>query len=440
MTNKKIITKTFFLVIFSLLLFNCQKDDINAAPTPTPTMPTPVPVGVLTPAQAHLKMNRGINMGRSLDLDLSSDVSDRIQEYYFDDFKEAGFTFVRIPIKWEFHISASAPYTIDAAWLARIEKVIDWGLSRGLVIIINSHHDKWFYENYSTGTNTARFDALWTQVAKRFKDKSPNLFFEIINEPKGLTVTNSNELNARILSIIRVDNPTRIVIYSGNDYTGKDTMKAAKIINDKYLIATYHDYTPFDSTLNGTGTWGTDADIATMKTRFADAGNWSKQYNMPVYLGEFGTVGKWGEANRKPWYRTYVEEAIKNNISFSVWHDFGDFSVYFPNNAKGSRWNYLQDIVIYAHPFSATALAANLTGSKSIRVVWSNRTTSLSWNKLQRHSGDGNFQTIADLGTSAAEYTDVNIVTGSKYTYRVISELSSDKKEVHSASVDIIGG
>lgn len=312
-------------------------------------IPNPNPSDALTPSAAHLKMTRGINMGRSLELD-NNGTPDRIKEYFFDDFKAAGFDFIRIPIKWEFHTQTTAPYTVDASWLDRVEQVIDWGLERGFIIIINSHHDKWFYENYGVGNNNARFDAIWTQVANRFKDKSENLFFEIINEPKGLTRTNSDALNARILAIIRENNPTRIVVYSGNDYSGKAAMMAAKIPNDDYIIATFHDYTPWDFSLNGTGTWGTTVQQDVVKAIFKEVSDWSKLHNIPVYIGEFGSVNKAPQESREKLYKAFVEEAIRNNIAFSVWHDFGDFGIYLPNNTAGNRWNFVKDIIINTNP------------------------------------------------------------------------------------------
>lgn len=34
------------------------------------------------------------------------------------------------------------------------------------------------------------------------------------------------------------------------------------------------------------------------------------------------------------------------NIAFSVWQDFGNFGVYFPNNVAESRWDFVKDIII----------------------------------------------------------------------------------------------
>jgi len=90
------------------------------------------------------------------------------------------------------------PYTIDKAFLDRVEQVVDWSLSRGFVTIINSHHDDWIKEDYNG--NIERFEKIWEQIAERFKNKSENLLFEIMNEPFGnITDEQIDDMNSRIL-------------------------------------------------------------------------------------------------------------------------------------------------------------------------------------------------------------------------------------------------
>ena len=57
--------------------------------------------------------------------------------------KEAGFNAVRIPVRWQCHITNAQAMSIDKAWLARVKEVVDWCLSNDLKVIINTHHDKW---------------------------------------------------------------------------------------------------------------------------------------------------------------------------------------------------------------------------------------------------------------------------------------------------------
>lgn len=156
----------------------------------------------LTPHDAIKQMTKGINLGNTHEPPTEAGWNNpKAQEYYFDLYKEAGFTFVRIPVRWENYTGTSFPYTVSKAWLDRIEEVSDWGLARGLYIIINAHHDEWIMKNYSSQVNRDRFDSIWSQVATRFRNKSDRLILEILNEPNGpITKAQNDDMHKRVLS------------------------------------------------------------------------------------------------------------------------------------------------------------------------------------------------------------------------------------------------
>jgi hypothetical protein len=70
------------------------------------------------------------------------------------------------------------------------------------------------------------------------------LLFEVINEPYPLSLANVNDLNARTIQTIRKTNPTRIVLFSGNNYSNSDELVAATIPSDNFIIGYYHSYDP----------------------------------------------------------------------------------------------------------------------------------------------------------------------------------------------------
>ena len=152
----------------------------------------------ITPHEAIKQMQKGINLGNTFEPPREGEWGNpTTQEYFFDIYKNSGFDCVRIPVRWDNYTGKTAPYTVSSAWMNRIEQVVDWGLKRGLFIVINTHHDDWIKSSY-TETNKARFDSIWSQIAVRFKDKPEKLIFEIINEPHGLTQANNNDLHARV--------------------------------------------------------------------------------------------------------------------------------------------------------------------------------------------------------------------------------------------------
>ncbi|MCF6357852.1 MAG: glycoside hydrolase family 5 protein, partial [Draconibacterium sp.] len=112
----------------------------------------------LTPQEAIVQMQKGINLGNTHEPPTEAGWNNpKAEEYYFDMYKEEGFDLVRIPVRWDNYTGKTPPYKVETAWLNRIEEVVDWGLERGLFIIINSHHDNWIKDNYSEA-NQARFD------------------------------------------------------------------------------------------------------------------------------------------------------------------------------------------------------------------------------------------------------------------------------------------
>ncbi len=375
----------------------------------------------LTPDQALVEMGRGINLGNTLEPPREGAWNNGpAQEYYFDDYRAAGFSTVRIPVRWDEHTAGSAPFAVQASWMDRVEQVVDWGLARDLIIIINGHHEDWLKQNYANADVRARYDSIWSQIATRFRNKSDRLLFEIINEPFGMTRSEVDDLNARILGIIRRSNPTRIVIYSGNEWSGADQMMAAAIPNDDYLMAYYHSYDPWSFAGEGQGTWGTDSDRATLASRFRQVADWSAATSIPVMISEFGAVRQTDFNSRMAHYAAYVEGALSNNIAFQVWDDGGNFGIY----QRGARgWNDVKDILVKAYPDGPTKIQAGVESDSVVTLSWESRASHFSAIRVERRSGESAlFEEVARVEPSSTQYADSTVSGGLTYYYRVVAE------------------
>src|SRR5688500_20173814 len=75
-----------------------------------------------------MTLRGGINMGDMLEAPNEGDWGLTVPGEYFDLIKEAGFDFVRLPVRWNAYAQESAPYTIGPTFFARIEIVIGWAL------------------------------------------------------------------------------------------------------------------------------------------------------------------------------------------------------------------------------------------------------------------------------------------------------------------------
>ncbi len=337
------------------------------------------------------------------------------KEYYFDDYKSAGFDVVRIPVRWDKHTQTSAPFSVTSSWMDRVEQVVDWGLSRGLFIILNAHHDDWIKQNYSE-TNKERLDSIWSQISVRFQNKSEKLFFEMFNEPYGLNATQVDDMNKRLLSIIRKTNQTRIVIYSGSGWSSLSDMINAKILNDEYIMAYYHSYDPWDFAGLGQGAWGSTSNINQIKNNFQRAGNWAKTNNIPVMISEFGAVQKCDYNSRMLHYATYVEEATKNNIPFMVWDNGGDFGIYNRNNRT---WPEVKDILIHSSVNGANGLKIKLENESLVTISWNNRSIQILNNLIERKINNNQFDSLSILDGTTNSFSDTTISSNNTYYYRI---------------------
>jgi Endoglucanase len=385
----------------------------------------------LTPQQAVKLMPRGINIGNSLDAPNGETTwgNQAITEAQFEDYQSAGFNCIRIPVTWEKHISSSAPYTVDATFMKRVEQVVNWGLKHKLIIILNAHHEE-FIKKYYTDASIARFDSLWSQVATRFRNHPDSLLFEIINEPNPLSESSTNALNARTLSTIRKTNPTRIVFFSGYLWSNSPELLKAVIpsTTDKYLFGYYHSYDPWPFGLEGTGTYGSDAQLSATEQKFKDVAGWSTRNNIPVNLGEFGFVKACEYNSRMCAYGTDVAMAIKYGVPFQAWDDGGYFTIY---NRKNRTWNEIKDILIYVRPESPYKLKIEASQSTNLRISWTNRTAENDSIIVQRKMDTGSFTDLAKIAPDAISYTDQTTQQGKDYYYRLKTHIK-DGTEIQS--------
>lgn len=320
--------------------------------------------GQVTPWEMVERMGKGLNLGNTLEAPDEGDWSAPAEEYYFHDFADAGFTCVRIPIRWTNHMLDSTPYTVDTTWMNRVEEVIDWALDTGLVVIINSHHDdEWLYDAFPK--NIERFEKLWEQIATRFADKPENLVFEIVNEPYfDLSRAEVDTLHSRIFPIIRESNPTRIVIFTGG---GNDTQPRLtnyrvfyhfNIPDDPYVMAYFHYYVPYEYCQLGQGTWGTTAEYQQLINDFTVAKNWSDTKNVPILLGEFGVTRKAHRPSLVKWYEHLTRTAQGFGFAQATWCTGGkdNYATYYRNHAY---WDHqLLNIQTRQFPYSGSVISA----------------------------------------------------------------------------------
>ncbi|WP_327026964.1 cellulase family glycosylhydrolase [Micromonospora sp. NBC_01739] len=282
--------------------------------TPPPTSPpptTPPPTG--DPMAYVAAMQPGWNLGNTFDsvgADETAWGNPRVTEAQLDAIRAQGFNSIRIPVTWSNRHGPAPSYTIDAAWLNRIKEVVGWALGDGFYVMINLHHDswQWIHEMPSNRTTVLnRYNALWTQIAAAFRDASPRLHFESVNEPQFANSSGDaqnaqllHELNVNFHRIVRAsggNNATRMLVLptlhtSSEQARINELTTTLNQLNDRNLIATVHFYGYWPFSVNVAG--GTRFD-ATTQQDLVDA--FDRVYNafvargIPVIIGEYGLLG-----------------------------------------------------------------------------------------------------------------------------------------------------
>ncbi|WP_257215147.1 glycoside hydrolase family 5 protein [Sphingomonas sp. R-74633] len=273
----------------------------SASPTPTPTPSAPVytaKAAFVPTTGISLPIGKCVNMGNHLEAPNEGDWGRAIVDNDFTIIKTAGFNTVRVPVRWSTHALAAAPYTIDAAWMARVRHVVDTARAAGLNVILNVHH----YEEMATApaAHAVRFAEIWKQVAAEFaSEPTASVWFELMNEPNGaLNDTNLQAILAPALANVRATNPTRPVIIGGQGWSGVDSLATVWIPSDPYVVATIHTYDPFAFTHQGATyvtptpplgrVFGSAADYAELNANLAKVQAYMSRTGRSVFVGEYG--------------------------------------------------------------------------------------------------------------------------------------------------------
>ena len=292
-------------------------------------------------------LGRGMNLGNALDAPREGAWGVTLKTEYFQVIKEAGFNSVRIPIRWSAHAQPEPPYTIDPAFLDRVDWAIDQALSRNLFTVINIQH--YWEMDQDPVRHAPRLLALWKQIAARYQVRPQTLFFELFNEPQDkLTDQRWDEILPELLQTIRENNPMRMVIVGPGYWNSLDHLSALQLPrDDRRLIVTFHYYNPFHFThqaqdwlptskaWKGTS-WGTAQERDELRENFEKAAAWARQYQRPLYLGEFGSSENADIEARVLWTRAVAREAEKLDFSWSYWQFCSSFGAY---DTRTGAWN-----------------------------------------------------------------------------------------------------
>lgn len=303
---------------------------------------------------ATIKLGRGINLGNMLDAPKEGDWGVRAEPRFID-LAAANFKHVRVPVRWTNHASPDEAAVLDELFAKRVDNVIDRLLDKNVYVILDMHHyNQLFGDQLHNGEFAVAPDVMetrminiWRQLAERYKDRSPKLIFELLNEPHGkMESEHWNRLLAQTLAVVRVTNPNRIVMVGPTSYNAPKDLFKLRLPKDRNLIVQVHTYEPFNFTHQGvsflpmklpTGVKCCDQIQRAKIVEVMDTAiKWSQTSGYPVYLGEFGAYQKADDTSRAEYARIVRSVAEARSIPWAYWEFASSFGIFEP---KTNTWN-----------------------------------------------------------------------------------------------------
>jgi len=369
------------LLLLSIFALGCSdsEDPESSSQTP-PEEETPVEaanidipgtVRDITSADLVSEMGIGWNLGNSLDVkdaDKTLWGNPLPSQAIIDKVYSMGFRTLRVPVSWNWDMQSTAPYTVNEDFLTQVQETVNFGISKGMHVIIDVHHDEdWLRPtNAAAPTVKPRLASLWTQIANRFNAYGDKLIFETLNETRLLNSPEEwsggteegrsviNEYHETALNAIRAtggNNARRHVMMS--TYAASTlpvAMNALVVPDDSNIIISLHTYFPWQFTgeEGGTTEWGTDQEKAQLENEFEYIKNkWVVQEGRPVILGEWGARDRSNLANREAYAQFYVEKSMERGLLPIVWDDGGNFRLLDRQNLD---WHFpsIADIIVEA--------------------------------------------------------------------------------------------
>jgi len=324
--------------------------------------------GGVTSVELTKLMGIGWNVGNSLDA-IGGETNwgnPLITQQLINSVKAAGFKTIRLPVAWS-KFSNESNFTIQSAWMDRVEQVVNYALNADMYVVMNIHWDNGWMQptNAQQAYVNNRLKIMWTQIATRFANYDDRLLFAGTNEvmvdgdygtPTAEYYTVQNSFNQTFVTTVRATggkNATRHLVVQGFNTNIDHTVNFAKIPTDTVsnrLMMEVHYYDPYNFTLNEnsnitqwgsiatnpavTETWAnesyTDAQFQKMKVNFVDKG-------IGVILGEYGVISRNNVAGHET-YRNYWNEYITKSA-----YTHGLVPVYWDNGYGGNAGMALFD-------------------------------------------------------------------------------------------------
>jgi endoglucanase len=283
----------------------------------------------------------------------------------FEQIRSLGCDVIRLPINLHSMTSGAPDYLIDPLFYSFLDQAVNWAQELGIYLILDNHtFDPAVNTDPSIGPVLIK---VWSQMAQHYKNSSDRIFYEVLNEPHGISDNDWNTIQQQVISTIRQTDTTHYIVVGGAGWNSYNNLNAMPVYSDSKLIYTFHFYDPFVFTHQGAswtdpsmvplggvpfpynadsmpvfpesikGSWIESAfndyhntgNVASIKALLDIAINFKNSRNVPVFCGEFGVyIPNSSNNHRAFWYETVRKYLEENGIPWTTWDYHGGFGLF----------------------------------------------------------------------------------------------------------------
>lgn len=327
----------------------------------------------------YARLGRGINLAYWFWY--AQDDLSAVANYYTPEdltlIHDLGFTFVRLPIDWQFVYDPASPNLLSGERLPYLDRALEQILAADLAVIVDLHSltleeaDTSLYSGAleSDPQVVVEFTNFWHFFAQHLSQYDPEwVFLSIMNEP----VFEDNPsawqpIQAQLAAVIRQAAPDHTIIATSAYWSSFQTLPQLEPLDDPNVVYDFHFYEPFFFTHQGAD-WGWEAVIpmrdvpypstpenvqpaidrlsdpqlqaylrdygaaqmnqAALAELLAPVARWAQENGVRVICGEFGVYKCYADPQDRAQWLYDVRSTLEGfGIGWAMWEYDGSFGL-----------------------------------------------------------------------------------------------------------------
>lgn len=292
-------------------------------------------------------------------------VFNRYSKLDFERIQQLGCDVIRLPINLHYMTDGAPNYTLDPLFLQFLDQAVDWAEEVGLHLILDNHTFDPAVDTHPQVGDV--LNKVWLQMASHYRDRSELIYYEVLNEPRGISDALWNRIQQEVVATIRSVDTVHTIVVGGAGWNSYNNLAPMPVYEDDNLIYTFHFYDPFIFTHQGAswsnpplgslagvpfpyaagnmpslppelyGTWiasalngyASEGNVARVQEQLDIAIDFMQNRNVPVFCGEFGVYRPNSEnSDRVFWYKVVREYLEAHGIAWTSWDYHGGFGLY----------------------------------------------------------------------------------------------------------------